>query len=332
MSISRETAQPLAVDSFEVEAHVDHDLAARSARDAALAVAAGGVQTGRVTLPFEGGWMRIMGAVVPTLDLFGYKEFHLAGDNTVRYAVHLFRLSDGRPLGVVDGALVTPLRTAAAAAVAGEWFFGQGHSVRLAVVGSGTEAQSGVRALHGVLSVKDVRVTSRSQANRDRCAEVLRAETGLPVTSVGSVREAVDGADMVYIATNSGGNVVVTRDDLHGVRFVASIGSTIPEQRELHGDVLARASCVVVDTWDVLEESGDAISAAELGLDRERVILLGAMGDRSWHNTVGQVVYKSIGSPEQDVVLAHRILDTAQGTGDFGRAMEPLSTIKQNLR
>jgi hypothetical protein len=31
-------------------------------------------------------------------------------------------------------------------------------------------------------------------------------------------------------------------------------------------------------------------------------------------------------------VLAHRILDSAQGTGAFGRAMEPLSTIKQNLR
>ena len=331
MSITRETAQPLAVDSFEVEAHVDHELAVRSAREAALAVAAGGVQTGRVTLPFDGGWMRIMGAVVPTLDLFGYKEFHLAGNNTVRYAVHLFRLSDGRPIGVVDGALVTPLRTAATAAVASQWFFGQGHSVRLAVVGSGAEAQSGVRALHAVLSLKDVRVTSRSQTNRDRCADVLSADTGLPVTSVATVRDAVDGADMVYVATNSGGNVVVTRDDLRGVRFVASIGSTLPNQRELHGDVLAGASHVVVDTWDVLEESGDAISAAELGLDRERVMLLGAMGDRSWQDALGQVVYKSIGSPEQDLVLAHGILDTAQGTGDFGRAMEPLSTIKQNL-
>ena len=31
MSITRETAQPLAVDSFEVETHVDHELAVRSA-------------------------------------------------------------------------------------------------------------------------------------------------------------------------------------------------------------------------------------------------------------------------------------------------------------
>jgi ornithine cyclodeaminase/alanine dehydrogenase-like protein (mu-crystallin family) len=331
MSISRETAQPLAVDSFEVDAHVDYELAVGAAREAASAVAAGGVQTGRVTLPFDGGWMRIMGAVVPALDLFGYKEFHLAGDNTVRYAVHLFRLSDGRPLGVVDGALVTPLRTAATAALASQWFFGQGRSVRLAVVGSGAEAQSGVRALNSVLSLKDVRVTSRSKANRDRFADVLRADLGLRVSSVDNLREAVDGADMVYLATNSGGNVVVSREDLRGVPFVASIGSTIPLQRELHGDVLTGAACVVVDTWDVLEESGDAISARELGLDRGRVMLLGAMGEHSWQDTFGQVVYKSIGSPEQDLVLAHRIIDVAQHTGGFGRPMEPLSTIKQNL-
>jgi ornithine cyclodeaminase/alanine dehydrogenase-like protein (mu-crystallin family) len=115
------------------------------------------------------------------------------------------------------------------------------------------------------------------------------------------------------------------------VSFVASIGSTIPLQRELHADVLTGAACVVVDTWDVLEESGDAIAATELGLDRDRVMLLGGMGVRSWQDASGQVVYKSIGSPEQDLVLAHRILDVAQHTGHFGRAMEPLSTIKQNL-
>jgi alanine dehydrogenase len=331
VTITREAAQPLAVDSFEVQAHVGHDLALTSAREAALAVVGGGVASGRVTLPFDGGWMRIMGAVVPSLDLFGYKEFHLAAENTVRYAVHLFRLSDGAPLGVVDGALVTPLRTAAAAAVASEWFFGRGRSVRLAVVGSGAEAQSGVRALNAVLALKDVRVTSRSQANRDRCAEILRTDTGLPVGSVATVRDAVDGADMVYVATNSGGAVVTSREELHGVPFVASIGSTLPTQRELHGDVLAGASCVVVDTWEVLEESGDAIAAAELGLARDRVMLMGDMRDRSWQDGVGQVVYKSIGSPEQDLVLAHRIIGAAQTSGDFGRPMEPLSTIKQNL-
>jgi ornithine cyclodeaminase/alanine dehydrogenase-like protein (mu-crystallin family) len=331
MTLTREAAQPLAVDSFEVQTHVGHELTLSAAREAALAVAGGEVACGRVTLPFDGGWMRIMGAVVPSLDLFGYKEFHLAAENTVRYAVHLFRLSDGAPLGVVDGALVTPLRTAATAAVASEWFFGRGRSVRLAVVGSGAEAQSGVRALDSVLALKYVSVSSRSQDNRDRCAEVLRTDTGLAVSSVASIHEAVDGADMVYVATNSGGAVVATRDDLRGVPFVASIGSTLPIQRELHGDVLAGAACVVVDTWDVLEESGDAIDATGLGLSRDRVMLLGGMRDRSWQDGVGQVVYKSIGSPEQDLVLAHRIIDAAQSTGDFGRPMEPLSTIKQNL-
>ncbi len=330
MTIAQDTVRPLAVDSRDIETHIGFDVAVAAARDAAASVARGEVVTGRTTLPFEGGWMRVMGAVVPSLDTFGYKEFHLASDDTVRYAVHLFRIRDGRPIGVVDGALVTPLRTAATAALACESFFGPGRSVRLGVIGSGAEARSGVRALHSLLSVKDVRVTSRSQANRDRCAEHITSDTGLSATPAESVAEAVDGADLVYVATNSGGKVVVSGDDLRGVPFVASIGSTLPVQRELHGDVLAGASRVVVDTWDVLEESGDALAAVDLGLDRDRCLLLGQMPDREWAGSQGQVVYKSIGSPEQDVVLARRILDTAHEVG-FGREIDPLSMVKQNL-
>lgn len=329
MSIRRDAGQPIAVDSTDIERHIGFDLAVEAAEEAAAAIARGEVVTRRMTLPYENGWMRVMGALVPSLDTFGYKEFHLSGDGTVRYAIHLFGISDGRPIGVVDGAHVTPLRTAAAAAVACAGFFESGDSIRLAVVGSGTEARSGVRALNSVLTIKDVRVTSRSQENRDRCAAFVSEDTGLPTTSVGTVAEAVGGADLVYAATNSGGQVVLTRDDLRQVPFVASIGSTLPSQRELGGDVLTGASRVVVDTWDVLEESGDAIEALGLGLDRDRVLLLGEALPEP--DEGGQVVYKSIGSPEQDVVLARRILDAAERSGEFGRRIEPLSMVKQNL-
>lgn len=330
MTILRDQARPLRVSSFDIARHVGQNLAIEAARRAALARAAGSVECTRMSIPFDGGWTRIMAGVVPSLDLFGYKEFHLSSGNIVRYAVHLFALSDGHPLGVVDGALVTPLRTAASAGVASEWFFGKNTEVRLSVIGSGAEALAGVRALNAVLALSEVRVTSRNAANREKFAMTITEELGLPVNAVESVCKAVAGVDMVYVATNSGGHVVVELEDLHTVPFVASIGSTLPVQRELGADVLAAAQHLVVDTWDVLEESGDAIAAAERGLDRDRVRLLGQMPDRAWDPNEGLTVYKSIGSPEQDLVLAHLILESAAQNG-FGEGFEPMSAIKQNL-
>jgi ornithine cyclodeaminase/alanine dehydrogenase-like protein (mu-crystallin family) len=329
VTIEREIAKPMVVDSFAILDHVSQTLAIDAARVAAEARAAGAVETRRTTLPYRGGWMRLMAGAVPSLGVFGYKEFHLSPDNSVRYAVHLFELDNGRPIGVVDAALVTTLRTAATAAVATERFFGRDAEVELAVIGSGAEAMAGVRALHSVLRLTGVRVTSRSVENREKFAAAVGEELGLAVTTAAHAREAVDGAGMAYIATASGGRVVVSLSDLGDLPFLASIGSTLPGQRELDADVLVGASRVVVDTWDVLDESGDALAAAEAGLQRQNVQILGdfLVGDAV---TDGLTVYKSIGSPEQDLVLAHAILGAAAAEG-FGRPLDPLSAVKRNL-
>ena len=330
MTIVRDETRPMRVDSESIAKHVTQELAIEAARRAALARATGSVESTRMSVPFEGGWMRIMAATLPSLDLFGYKEFHLTNGKNVRYAVHLFAISDGRPLGVVDGALVTPLRTAASAAVAAEYFFGHGTEVRLGVIGSSAEALAGVRALNAVLKLKEVRVTSRNAENREGFARTINEELGLEIKPENSIAVTLKDVDMVYVATNSNGQVVVELQDLLKVPFVASIGSTTPAQRELGDEVLAGAAHVIVDTCDVLEESGDAIAAAKHGLERENVRLLGQMPDHKWHPKDGLTIYKSIGSPEQDLVLAHLILEAAAAKG-FGDHYAPISAIKQNL-
>ena len=330
MTILRDETRPFRVGSDSIAKYVTQGLAIEAARRAALARATGSIQSSRMSVPFEGGWMRLMAAALPSLDLFGYKEFHLTNDNVVRYAVHLFALADGHPLGVVDGALVTPLRTAGSAALAAEYFFGKNTEVRLGVIGSSAEALAGVRALNAVLKLKEVRVTSRSAENRQRFAKTIGEELALTIEPADSIAEAVRDVDMVYVATNSNGQVVVELKDLRSVPFVASIGSTTPAQRELGDDLLAGAAHVVVDSWDVLEESGDAIAAAKHGLNKDRVRLLGQMPDHKWSANDGLTVYKSIGSPEQDLVLAQMILEAAAAAG-FGEHYAPISAIKQNL-
>lgn len=329
MTVEADPTPLLVVGAHEVEALVGPDVALEAARRAAAARLDEGTRIGRVTLPAPGGWMRILGAVVPSLGVFGYKEFHLSGNGSVRYAVHVFAVDDGRPLGVVDGAVLTPLRTAASAAAAAV-LTAPGGDLAVGVIGSGAEARAGLRALAAALPVTSARVLSRNPANRARFAEEMAAQLRLPVAAVESEEQLVKDTDVVYVATNSGGAVVVDDRALGDVPLVLSIGSTIPAQRELDADVLTSAALVVVDTPEVLEESGDALAALERGLDTGRVRVLGDLLATPATELPRRTVYKSIGSPEQDVVLAAAILEDARAR-KFGRTVPALTAVKWNL-
>jgi alanine dehydrogenase len=319
------------VSADDVERFGRPDLALAAARTAARVRLDPESDIKRMNFRMPGGWMRVLGASLPSIGVFGYKEFHYSPGGALRYAIHLFAVEDGRPLGIVDAALITTLRTAASAAAAAVAYHqGRTEPLTVAVIGSGAEAQAGLRALCSALPVAEARVSSRSEDNRRAFTERMSAELGIVVHPLAEAAQATAGADVVYLATNSGGRVVADGDDLGGAPLVLSIGSTMPDQRELRGDVLAEAALLVIDTPDVLEESGDAREALASGLERSRVRLLGEyLDDPPGLND--RTVYKSIGSPEQDIVLAADIVAVMDDQQAGGRVIESLTDIKRNL-
>jgi alanine dehydrogenase len=329
--IEQDTTRVRVVSATEVERFGRPDLALQAARTAARVVREPGSEVKRMNFRLPGGWMRVLGAALPSIGVFGYKEFHYSPGGTLRYAIHLFSTEDGRPLGIVDAALITTLRTAAAATAAATAFYdGRAEALTVGVIGSGAEAQAGLRALASALPVAEARVSSRNEANRQAFADRMTAELGIPVTAVAEAGAAAAGADAVYLATNSGGRVVAGLDVLAGVPLVLSIGSTMPDQRELHADVLVGADVLVIDTPDLLEESGDALEAISAGLDPSRAQLLGHYLAGAATST-GSTVYKSIGSPEQDIVLAWEIVGLLDREQHAGRVIDSLTDIKRNL-
>lgn len=324
----------LLVDSADIARLISTADSIAAARSAAVAASAGRVTTGRLQVSWDGGesGTRVMVAAVPDLGIFGYKQFHWVGSG-VHYACHVFRTSDGAPLGVIDAAQITTLRTAATAAVGVEALYGAGRSGTVAVIGSGAEAKAGLRALAAVVDITEARVTSRRAENRESFAAELSAELGIPVVPAASVREATEGADIVYSATQSNGTVVYGPLDLPQDVVLATIGSTSPDQREASGEIFTRASCVVIDTTDALGESGDLIEASgELGFDTQQAVLLGGVigADVQLPPAGGLRVFKSIGSAEQDLVLAHTVLRRATEAG-AGRSVVPATSRKQNI-
>lgn len=274
----------------------------------------GGTTTGRVQVNGSISWMRILAGLIDELDLLGYKEFHRVGQR-VRYHVHLFRQSTGDPVGTVDGRRITGLRTASTAAVAAQHWAG-GRSVRVGVIGSGEEAKEGLRALAGALTVEQAFVFSPTPANRDAYAVAMAEETGLRVHALDSQDAVMNSAEVIYVATSSHHTPFLGAEGLGTSQFVAAIGSTMPVHRELKGSVFLDAAQVVVDTVDATHESGDCIEATAEGWDPASAVLLGdylEMAPLSAEK--GRTLFKSIGSVEQDLVLAYHLVNEAVRLG-----------------
>jgi ornithine cyclodeaminase/alanine dehydrogenase len=162
-----------------------------------------------------------------------------------------------------------------------------------------------------VARLAEVRVTSPTEANRDRFASELSAELGIPVTAFASARDAVADADLVLCAARSRDeSPTVLADWVADDATIVSVGSTTRSQYELDPALIGRAAIVVADALaEVLHDSGDMIAARAAGFDPDAVTvslheLLGGGIVRPEH---GIAIYKSTGSGFQDIVLAEQL-------------------------
>lgn len=294
------------------------------------AVSAAVVEAGRADAPSSraridfpaGGWLRVMTGALPESDVFGYKSFHLIKGGDIRYLCVLNRLSTGEPLALLDASQITALRTSATAAAAARAFWGS-EPIRVGVAGSGVLAQSGLRALASVCDVTSVRVFSPRPESRGAFADSLGPELGIPVTAVDDAAAAGAEADMLLCATQTRGSVAVRAADLGTARYISSISSTLPVQRELDVDVFAAVERMVVDTDEVLVESGDVLEATAAGtLDRVEVQDLWEFLSADRPIPV-RTLYKSIGSVEQDLGLALLIYRRCEERG-LGDTIDPI--------
>lgn len=278
------------------------------------------------------GWMRTMTGIPADGGLMGLKTISVS--LTTRRGTILITLFDqlsGQLEALLDGRSVTGFRTAATSALAADLLAAPG-PLDVAVIGSGFEAKNHVRALAAVRELKSVQVYSPSQDSRARFATEL-SELQAPITPVGSAAAAVDGASLVIAAARSHDeSPVLLGEWLQPGMTVVSIGSTLPEQREVDPAVIARSDVIIADVVDeVLEDTGDLITARAAGIDVADQVgsLADLVGGRHPGRTdAGQIaLYKSVGSAAQDLAVAAMCLRKARELGlgheapDFTKAL-----------
>lgn len=276
----------------------------------AMASALADLSAGRVVQP-----VRSILPVAPYQGFFGVMPAYAAalgaklvtfypgnrGIPTHHAVILLFRPETGEPLAIMDGRLITEMRTAAVSAVATRLLAREEASV-LAILGSGVQAGSHLEALRLVRPFREVRVWSPHHA------AAFAERHGVKASA--TAEAAVRGADVVVVAT-SARTPVLQGAWLAPGTHVNAVGAVRPEWRELDDEVLARASLYVESREAAGQESGDVIAAPEITAELGEVVAGGRPAPRPGSDIT---LFKSVGVAVEDVAAAALIYRSLLGS------------------
>jgi ornithine cyclodeaminase/alanine dehydrogenase-like protein (mu-crystallin family) len=298
-------SQPLFLDEDQVRKHLRTADLVPAMEKALIDFSAGKVtQPVRSVINIDppGGFLGLMPALTP--DGLGLKAVTFYPSNAERgipthmATIFLVDPETGTPLAIMDGRLITEMRTAAVSAAATKLLASPGAKV-LAILGSGVQARSHVEALRLVRRFEEIRVWSPTLENAQRFAKEIGG-------TAMSAEEAVRGADVIVTVTNSK-TPVLKGAWLKAGSHVNAIGACRPDWRELDDE--AMNNVIFVDSHEgALKESGDVILSgakiyAELG-----ETLAGKVPTRANETTI----FKSLGMAVEDIAASLLVYRSAK--------------------
>ena len=235
----------------------------------------------------EAGGVKLstLGGVVPSQGVAGAKVYTtIAG--RFDFVIVLFCTEDGRPIATLEANAITRRRTAAVSVLACR-AAGPSEVASIVVFGTGVQARAHAEAF------------SRTYPGA-RCRLLGRAD-------MGNAREALRDAQVVVTATRAA-EPLFDGTWLAPGAFVAAVGSSRPDTRELDDTAFSRAACAIVE-WkaQTLAEAGDLVRLSAPVREGLRIVELGALlaGDHVARRDPGDIViFKSVGVGLEDVVVA----------------------------
>jgi ornithine cyclodeaminase/alanine dehydrogenase-like protein (mu-crystallin family) len=283
----------------------------------------------RLNSAFEGGWMRMMFGVDRQAGYFATKAYHLIEGAGVRYVVSLYRLADGAHLAMMDGRLITDLRTGAASGVVARKVPVHG-PVHVGLLGSGHQSRMQLESLAAVYPVRSATVFSPTLAHREAFAREMTAKLHFPIVIAESAEAAVRGHEVVVAATSSrSAEPVLHAAWLDRCRLLCAVGSTRPQSVEVDAESFRGAVLVVVDSERAVEEAGDLQAAVRSGAvpAEKQATLAELVSGKATVPAQGRVVFKSVGTALQDLALAARYYDLLGPTA--AAHVESLASLKR---
>jgi len=220
----------------------------------------------------------------------------------------------GQPVGIVESALLTAMRTAAVSALVLDRAASTALR-RVALLGAGVQARTHLRMLAELFpQLASVKVWNRTRAHAERMVAAAGPHAPWALTVAPDIAAALDGADAVITCTNAAAPLLAA-DAMTPGRIVLQIG-----YHEVSFDAIDRADAVLVDLWgDFRMTSAKSLfqmhRAGRFAARRIAADLAGIVLD-GWHPPSGASVYfSSFGLNLFDIALAARVLRVAAAKG-----------------
>lgn len=243
--------------------------------------------------------------------------FYASDPAAIDGLVLVFDATDGSPAAVLfDGGFLTDQRTGAAGGVAAAEL-APGRVETAAVIGTGIQARKQIEALRAVRpGLRHIRVWGRDRAKAAACAAYLDA-TGASSAAVATVREAVDGAEVIVTCTASR-EPLIELGWLETGAHVTAVGSDGVGKQELDPEILRAANVLAVDSLAQCVRLGELQHAPD---QADRAVELGRLigGSASGRTSKDQLTVCDLtGVGVQDVAAANVVMARAGKAGGGG--------------
>jgi len=266
----------------------------------------------RMNLPVRGtkGKLVVMPGVLASQRVFGLKIVSKfprpAGDPHGSHVgmVVIFDADTGLPLALMEGGLLTEIRTAAASALATRTL-SRPESSTLAILGTGAQAERHALAIPLVRPIRRVRIWGRSTERAAALAARLREQGLGDVTVAATAEDAVRGADIICTTTSSP-EPILRGAWLEPGMHLNLVGSAIPTTAEVDVECVRRARIYVDLRASAAAEAGELRAAIAAGVVAADCVV-GEIGEVLAGRAPGRAspaditLYKSLGVASQDL-------------------------------
>jgi len=266
-------------------------------------------KAGMNAMPAYIGWQKVAGIKF----IGGWEDNPSKGLPYIRGMIILVNPEDGQFLSVMDGGLITAMRTGAQVAVALKYLMIKKERPVIALFGAGTQGRTQLLAISSVFDIKEFRVYDINKDAAMLFLKEMSPMTKAPIKLFDSPQEATDGADAVVSVTHAKNKFIRKEMFKEGVTL-CPLGSF----SECADDVILSADKIVVDHVEQCLHRGAL----------KELVGAGAITAENIYGTLGEVVAgKKHGRTKNDekilcVTIGTGAMDVSVASMVYRRAME----------
>ena len=228
--------------------------------------------------------------------------------------VLIFDGTCGALLCVMDGSLITGVRTGASGAISSK-YLARKDSKTVAVIGGGGQARMQVYALCELMEIETVKVYSPQPQELPKYKEDVEARTRLAVVICDTVEEAMQGAD-IAISTTPSKQYLASADLVKPGMHIVAVGADMEGKNEWDPQIFSNAKIV-----------NDSIAECCARGETRNALIAGVITEENIYAEIGQIIegekkgresddeitiYDTVGLGIQDNVTAMRVYEIAK--------------------